>query len=241
MDVQALFTPAMPLASLIDGMVQIVGVAILAALCGGGIATGIMVRRLNPVLKKVESVAEREEARIRRAPALDGGEHRPIERERPRSEQALRHVYEVMRDLHDLTQNLDEQSQALHTLAHRLLKESTPGALSRSVVQDAADSAEGLARSADKAHRTYKRLSSSLGQLIPPVINRLSLRRASPILKMAITASAPFHLRMTQPVGPQICATGGERASRMSVAEIHACVAINERQKRDRGGRLTVL
>ncbi len=143
-----------------DTMVQMLMVTTLAALCGGGIATWLVMRFWAPTIKRMAVTVDRE-ARRRRA----------LEEEvRNRGESGPRGVSvefagEAIRDLHNLTDDLDQHAHSLRALARRISTESTSGALPASVMQAAADRAEELARTAAQAHRTYKRVSHLLGDV----------------------------------------------------------------------------
>ncbi len=143
-----------------DTMVQMLMVTTLAALCGGGIATWLVMRFWAPTIKRMAVAVDRE-ARRRRA----------LEEEvRHRGESGPRGVSvefagEAIRDLHNLTDDLDQHAHSLRALARRISTESNSGPLPASVLQAAADRAEEIARTAAQARRTYKRVSHLLGDV----------------------------------------------------------------------------
>lgn len=141
-------------------MLQLLLVTVLAALCGGGIATGLIMRFWAPTLKRMAASLEREQRR-RRAGAADA--HGPREESHHDDQGAKDQAGDLaVRDLAALTDDLDQQALALRALARRITSESTPGSLPAAVLDAAAERADDIARAAAHAHRTYKRVSHLL-------------------------------------------------------------------------------
>lgn len=155
------------LASLAENIGSMVLVAVVSATIVGGLVLWSTTRRFAPAMKQLAIVMDRE---IRQAEqsaiALEKTANAQIKRVW-RQAASVHDAIGGVHDLHSITTELEQQASDLRQMAHLLANESnTRASSSPGLAHHAVASAKQLSHTAERTRETYRRLLSSVNQLV---------------------------------------------------------------------------
>ena len=158
--------PTLVMANMTDSFPSIILVAAVMGACVIGGMLWLAKRRWEPALRQLTSVVEREMQRAEQsAQALQAGMH--VQAQRAQRQSASVHgAIAGVRALHNITEDLDQCATDLKHLAHLMADEASSRRTAPGIAEHVVTSAKQIALTADQARQTYRRLQTSVNQLV---------------------------------------------------------------------------
>ena len=158
--------PMLVMASMTDNFSSIILVAAVMGACVIGGMMWLAKRRWEPALNQLTTVVEREMQRAERsAQALQAGMQ--VQAQRVQRQSASVHgAIAGVRALHNITEDLDQCANDLKHLAHLMADEASSRRTAPGIAEHVVTSAKQIALTADQARQTYRRLQTSVNQLV---------------------------------------------------------------------------
>ncbi len=154
------------LASVADGWMQGIVMALVMGACVAGGVLWLAKRRWEPAVQHLTSLVEREVHQAdHAAQALRVGLHAQAQRAQ-RQASSVHGAIAGVRALHNITEELDQCADDLKHLAQLIAAESAARRAAPGLADHVGTSAKHLALTAEQARQTYRRLHASVNQLV---------------------------------------------------------------------------
>lgn len=141
-------------------------VAIVMAGCVVGGVMWLAKKRWEPALNNLTTMVEREMRRAEQsAQALQAGMHAQAQRAQ-RQSASVHEAIAGVRALHNITEDLDQCATDLKHLAQLMSSDASSRRAAPAIAEHVVTSAKQIAITADQARQTYRRLQTSVNQLV---------------------------------------------------------------------------
>jgi hypothetical protein len=155
-----------PLASITDLFTQM-GLPLVISACVAVAIFWFISHRWGPMLQRIVTIVDREMGQAQRsAEALQQSAQSQMKRAY-RQAAAVRSALDGVKSLYSLTTEIEQHARDLRQIAHRMAAESSSyGPASGEVARYAVSSADHLAETAERAKHTYRKLLTSVNQIV---------------------------------------------------------------------------